>query len=154
NYSASQAAINEYKMSLNRMRADFGAAFCAPIYEEWLISEVLNGTIEAPGLLDAWRDVREYVRFGAWVASDWAGQIKPAVDLSRLVKGYIEMVDAGFITRDRAARELTGTKYSRNARRLRIENEQLAEANAPIAPPAPAGPSPTPPSSDDEDEED
>ncbi len=138
NYSASQAAINEYKMFLNRVRHDFGAAFCAPIYQEWLVSEALNGKIDAPRLLEAWRDRTQYDVFGAWVASEWAGQIKPAVDLSKLVKGYDAMVASGFITRDRAARELTGTKFSRNAKRLRIENEQLREANAPLAPPAPS----------------
>lgn len=134
NYSASQAAINEFKMALNRLRSDYGEAFCKPIYEEWLVSEVLNGNVEAAGLLEAWRDLRQYVVFGAWVASDWAGQIKPAVDLSKLVKGYDAMVASGYITRDRAARELTGTKYSRNVKRLRIENEQLAEANGALMP--------------------
>jgi capsid protein len=138
NYSASQAAINEYKMFLNRVRTWFGSSFCAPIYQEWLLSEALNKKVDAPGLLEAWRENAQYDVFCAWIASEWSGQIKPAVDLSKLVGGYTAMVAEGFITRDRAARELTGTKYSKNIKRLRIENEQLAEALAPIAPPAPA----------------
>lgn len=143
NYSASQAAINEYKMFLNKERVQWGDAFCAPAYQEWLVSETLTGKVSAPGLLEAWRDLSQYDVFGAWVATDWAGQIKPAVDLSKLVRGYKEMVAEGFITRDRAARELTGMKYSKIAKRLRLENEQLAAALAslgPIAGPAPATP--------------
>lgn len=152
NYAASQAAINEYKMFLNRVRAAFGDEFCAPIYQEWLISEVLSQRIQADGLIEAWRDLTQYDVFCAWVASEWAGQIKPAVDLSKLVKGYKEMVAEGFITRDRASRELTGTKFSKNAKRLRIENEQLKEANAALAPP-PAEPK-APRSVDDSEERD
>lgn len=132
NYSASQAAINEYKTYLNRIRTEFGATFCEPVYQDWLLSESLSGRVSAPGLLEAWRDPLRYDALGAWMSSEWAGQIKPAVDLSKLVRGYREMVEEGFITRDRAARELTGTKYSKNVQRLRIENEQLAEARASI----------------------
>lgn len=132
NYSASQAAINEFKMFLNRVRAVWGDEFCAPVYEEWLVSEALLGKWAAPGLLDAWRDASQYDVYAAWVASEWAGQIKPAVDLSKLVRGYSEMVAEGFVTRDRASRELTGTKFSKNAKRLRLENEQLARALEPV----------------------
>lgn len=159
NYSASQAAINEYKMFLNRVRSQFGDEFCAPIYQEWLVSEVLAQRISAQGLIEAWRDPTQYDVFCAWVATEWAGQIKPAVDLSKLVRGYIEMVGQGFITRDRAARELTGTKFSKNAKRLKLENEQLAEANTALAPPSPVTSAPpgnvvSDDSSEDDDEDD
>jgi capsid protein len=133
NYSASQAAINEYKMELNKLRTTFGESFCSPLYEEWLLAQTLTGKISAQGLLDSWRDVKQYDVYGAWVACDWAGQIKPAVDLSKLVSGYKEMVAEGFITRDRASRELTGMKHSKVVQLLKRENEELAEANEPIA---------------------
>lgn len=128
NYSASQAAINEYKMALNRLRMCWGETFCSPVYREWLLSEALTQKITAPGLLEAWRDPARYDLYAAWIASEWSGQIKPAVDLSKLVRGYAEMVKEGFITRDRATRELTGMKFSRVAKQLRIENAQLQEA--------------------------
>jgi hypothetical protein len=56
------------------------------------------------------------------------------VDLSKLVRGYKELLGDGLITRDRASRELTGMKFSKVAKRLRIENEQLITALAPLAP--------------------
>ena len=89
--------------------------------------------VEAIGLIEAWRDPLKRDLFIAWTSADWTGQIKPAVDMSRLVEGYKELVREGFVTRDRAARELTGTKFAHNAKKLRRENEQLVEANEPLA---------------------
>jgi capsid protein len=133
NYSASQAAINEFKAYLNKSRTTFGKSLCEPIYQEWLVSEVLAQRIEAPGLLDAWRDWNLYDKLGAWFSCDWSGAIKPAVDLSKLVGGYERLLDRGLITYDRAARELTGTKFSKNVRKLRREVLQLVEALKPMA---------------------
>lgn len=133
NYSASQAAINEFKMYLNRVRTDFGDNFCQPIYTEWLLAEVIAGRVQAEGLIEAWRDWSRFDIFAAWTSSDWSGQIKPAVDLSKLVAGYTLAIKEGFITRDRAARETFGTKYTKNAAKLLRENKQWAEFNAPLA---------------------
>lgn len=133
NYSASQAAINELKTALNKTRTTFGESFCRPIYEEWLLAQVLSKKVKAPGLLEAWRDSKAYDAYAAWTSSDWSGNIKPSVDLSKLVKGYEGLVAGGYITRDRASRELTGTKFSQNVKKLRLENEQLVEANKVLA---------------------
>jgi capsid protein len=134
NYSASQAAVNEFKSYLNKMRMEFAEAFCEPIYQEWLISEVLNKRIAAPGLLEAWREYfGKFEIVGAWLLSDWTGNIKPSVDPVKTAEGYEKLIEMGLCTRDRAARETTGTKFSRNARKLIRENEQLAESNKPMA---------------------
>jgi lambda family phage portal protein len=133
NYSASKAALSEFQMYLTKARTAFGEQFCQPIYEEWLVAEVLAGRVQADGLLDAWRDARQFDIFGAWKAADWSGNIKPALDLPKMVGGYVAMAEAGAITRDRMARELTGTKFSQNVKRLLRENEELARAMAPIA---------------------
>lgn len=144
NYSASQAAINEFKIYMNKVRTTFGETFCQPIYVEWLVSMALTGKVSAPGLLEAWRDNSRYDIFAAWTCADWSGNIKPAVDISKLVKGYDQMVASGYMTRDRATRELSGTKFSTNVKKLRRENEALAEANEPLVelerPPAPEPP--------------
>lgn len=146
NYSASQAAINEFKLFLNPVRAAWGDEFCQPIYVEWLLSETLAGRIAAAGLLDAWRDPAQYDKYAAWVAADWSGAIKPSVDLVKQANGYQLLVEQGFISRDRATRETTGTKFSKNIKKLARENAALAEAMKPIkemeasAKPAPAPP--------------
>ena len=134
NYSASQAANNEFDAFRNKARTTFGNAFCQPIYREWLISEVLAGRVDAPGLIEAWRSPAAYAVLGAWLRSDWSGHIKPSVDPLKRAKAYKLMVDEGFILRSRATRELTGMKLSTFMRRQALENQQLAEARAPLAP--------------------
>jgi len=158
NYSASQAAINEFKMFLNPERTSFGQDLCQPVYVEWLLAETLARKIVARGLLEAQRDPAQYDLFAAWTLSDWSGHIKPAVDASKLVRGEKEKVDAGFTTRGRSTRELTGLKFSKVVKQLRKENEALVEANAPLmqleamkkAPP----PADEPDETDREDDED
>jgi capsid protein len=132
NYSASQAAINEFKIYLNKTRTTFGDCFCTPIYVEWLLAMALTQKVSALGLLDAWRDPLQYDVLAAWTACDWSGNIKPSVDLTKLVTGYAALCEQGFITRDRASRELTGTKFSQNVKKLRLENEALVRAREPL----------------------
>lgn len=132
NYSASQAAINEFKMYLNRVRTRFGETFCSPIYEEWLLAQSLMGRIEAKGFIESFRAYDQYDTYGAWISCDWSGAIKPAVDLSKLVRGYREMQAEGYITADRASRELTGTKWSKNIKKRGREIQQWVDAMRPL----------------------
>jgi lambda family phage portal protein len=160
NYSASQAAVNELNMHLNVVRTAFGQDFCAPVYQEWLVSMVLLGKIRAPGLLEAWRDFYgQHDTYCAWVFSDWSGHIKPAMKLNDQVGGYAAEINIGAITHDRAARELTGMKFSRNVKLIAREAKLLAAALKPLkeleaaAKPKPAAP-PSKEPSRDEDEPD
>lgn len=133
NYSASQAAINEFKIYLNKFWSDWGETFCTPIYTEWLISEVLNQKIIIPGFIEAWRDPEQYDIFGAWTLVDWYGSIKPSTDMLKQVKASKLLVELGLSTNAREARGTTGTKFSRNVKRLKRENQQLVEALRPLA---------------------
>jgi capsid protein len=132
NYSASQAAINEFKIYINRVWCDFGENFCTPIYVEWLISETLLNKINAPGLLESWRSLNKYDIFGAWTATDWYGSIKPSTDMLKQGKGSEILVKNGWSTNAREARITTGTKFSKNVKRLKTENKLIAEMLEPI----------------------
>jgi lambda family phage portal protein len=132
NYSASRAAINEFKIYLDWSRTNQATGFCKPVYSEWLISAVLIGVVQAEGFLEAWRSPSQFVTFGAWILSEWAGAIKPSVDREKEVKAYERMVNKAWITNDRSSKELTGTKFSTNVRRIRKESEQLANALQPL----------------------
>lgn len=134
NYSASRGATNEFKIYLDRVRHGFGENFNAPIYTDFLISEVLSRKVVAPGFFEAWRnrDRDGWLVFNAWISSDWAGAIKPNVDLLKEANAYRTLVMEGFITRDRATRELTGMKYSKAVQQLATENMQLGEALEPL----------------------
>lgn len=133
NFSASQAAINEFKIYLNKVWATWGASACTPVYKEWLVSEVLQRKIAAPGMLDAWRDPAQYDVYGAWSLVEWYGSIKPSTDMLKQAKGSKMLVENGWSTNAREARVTTGTKFRRNVKRLKRENEQLAEALKPMA---------------------
>lgn len=132
NYSASQAAINEFKVYLNRIRTEFGNQFCQPIFIDWFVSEALLGNVVAPGFLEAWRDPSQYDVFGAWTLSDWSGAIKPSTDIKKQAQGYEIIVGKGWMTNEKASRELTGTKFSRNIKRIKKENEMFIEAMSPL----------------------
>lgn len=132
NYAASRGAVNEFKIYLDKSRSERAGELDKPVYVEWLLSEVLLDRIQAPGLLESWRDPLQYDIFGAWTASDWAGAIKPSLDLKKEVSAYELMVKSGFVTRGRASRELTGMKFSRVAKELKKENEELAKAMRPL----------------------
>lgn len=132
NYSASQAAINEFKIYLNMFWESWGDTFCTPVYDEWLITETLLGKIDAPGLFEATRDPAKYDIQAAWLAADWYGSIKPSTDTVKAANGAEKLLDMGLTTRGRESRQLTGTKFEKNMRRLRRENQQLVDARSPI----------------------
>ncbi len=133
NYSASKAAVNEFDMHLNKVRAEFGSSFNQPIYIEWLLAEVRARRITAAGLLEAFRDPSQYDAFAAWISADWAGQVKPTIDPVKEVAGYAAKLEIGAITYDRASRELTGMKFSKNVKKMKREIQQLVEALEPLA---------------------
>lgn len=132
NYSASQAAINEFKIYLNKVWAEWGETFCTPIYIDFLISETLLQKINAPGFLDAWRDPAAYDIFGAWTAVDWYGSIKPSTDMLKQAKGSKLLINEAWSTNAREARITTGTKFTANIKRLKRENQLKAEAARPL----------------------
>lgn len=133
NYSASQAAINEFKIYLNKIWAEWGETFCTPIYVEWLIAEsLLNKNARAVDVLRVWRDNNQYDIFAAWTSVEWYGSIKPSTDMLKQTKGSENLLKMGLSTHAREARVTTGTKYSQNIKRLKRENEQLVEAMEPI----------------------
>lgn len=132
NYSASQAAINEFKIYLNKIWSDWGETFCQPIFVEWLLAENLKGRISAPGLMDAWRDPLRQDIFGAWISAEWYGSIKPSTDMLKQAKGSQLLIAEGWSNNARESRTLTGTKFSKNIKRLKRENEMKVEAMQPL----------------------
>jgi len=132
NYSASQAASSEFIIYLNYAWARLAEQLCAPVYTEWLINETLTQKIKAPGLLVAWRDPKQYDIFGAWTASEWYGTIKPSIDGVKQAKAGQLRIKEGWSTNAREARGMSGTKFSRNIKRLKRENEQKADAMRPL----------------------
>ena len=133
NYAASQAAVNEFRMYLNKIWGGFGANFCQPIYADWLISEVAWSRIDSDGLIEAMTDPAMRYQFISWQTVNWYGSIKPSTDMVKQAKGSQVLVSEGWSNNARESRTLTGTKFSKNVKRLKKENEMKAEAMRPLA---------------------
>lgn len=132
NYSASQAAINEFKIYLNRIWSEWGEMFCAPIFTEWLICETLLGKTDPKGFMGSWNDPAKYDIFGAWTCVDWYGSIKPSTDTLKQARGAQILTQEGWSSNAREARQISGTKFSKNMLRLEQENAQKAKAIRPF----------------------
>lgn len=135
NYSASQAALNEFTMYLGAARERIANSFNQPIYVEWLIASVRNGTLTAPGLLESVANDAEYATRSAWTNAAWIGSVKPVTDIWKTVRANETMVDRGWTTNARVSRSLTGTKFSTNARVLKRERKELPPDEPPLADP-------------------
>lgn len=132
NYSASQAAINEFDILINRERERFAAENNNHIYGDWFLSSVLLNHIKAPGYLEAYGDATRFYEREAWTMAEWPGAVKLATDITKQTTGYEAMTRNGWITNARAARKLTGTKFAKNVRRLKKEREMMMDALGPV----------------------
>lgn len=132
NYSASQAAINEFKIYLNKERERYGAEYCNILYQEWFHSMVLLGKIDAGTFLADLNSANRWDVAQAWTVADWTGAIKPSTDMLKATNAITAGVEQGYTTRTKGARELHGTKYSSNIRALKKENQMLADAMRPM----------------------
>ena len=132
NYSASQAAVNEFWMLIGKERSRFGSENNSHVFEDWFISELLLGKIRAPGFLGATRDPTRYDVVRSWLLSEWIGPVKPATDMLKQANGFAALVNGGWTTNSKAARLLTGSKFSKNMRIIKKENELKMEAQRPL----------------------
>lgn len=121
NYSASKAAVQEYRAYLMKFRVGFGYGFCRWVYLDWLQVELLRGSIEADGLLEAWGAPEAYDIFGGWTQHTWGGPVKPSIELAKDVKAYKDAIGATLIYHDRASTDLFGVRHSRVVKRLARE---------------------------------
>lgn len=132
-FSAAQAANNEQRLALTVMRERFSTKVLTPIYEEWLYASALNGKVDGAALLEASFDPEQYDKYLAWIKCEWAGHVKPVVDIGKVVPAYATMVDRGWVTNERVCRELTGMKFDDVQVRLAKENLLILKNNKPLA---------------------
>lgn len=130
NYSASRASLLLFWTVVERWRETMADDLLNPVYASWLAEEVRAGRVDAPG----WEIP---VLQAAWLNADWIGIPYPAIDPLKEANAANARIAAGLTTREREAREYNRSEFSENVSRLKVENEQLAEANASMQP-APA----------------
>lgn len=121
NYSASRAAILEFFKVVKMYRSWFVTDFCQPIYEEWLSEAVAKGRIKAPGFFN------DPIIKTAYCSAEWSGPSAGQLDPTKEVQAADLRVQGGYSTREREARELTGTDFYKNVKQRKREEELLKE---------------------------
>lgn len=129
-YSASRAALLEAFKVYKRLRENFTASFCQPIYAEWLAEAVAKGRVDAPGFFD------DPAIRAAYCRADWVPDSHGQLDPLKEVNAAKVRVDEGFSTREREAAELTGMRFNTIVNQRAKEEERrkaagLAQENTP-----------------------
>jgi len=127
NYSASRASLLLFfrKVMIERTNSEVG--FLTPIYHAWFIESVRSGSINIPGF-----DSKSPVIRAAWLYHSWNGDSMPNIDPLKEAMSNRMKIEDGTTTRERVAMETNGSDAMENIERLKIENRELAIANAEI----------------------
>lgn len=136
NYSASTAAVNEYKLFLEKVWRNWGWGFCTPIFEDWFLRNAESGlfsTVQAivDLVVQAWVS-GDRIHFKAFVRTEWYGAAKPSVDIYKQAKASQILVNECWSTNHREARGISGMKFEDVAKRVEEENKLKAAALRPI----------------------
>ncbi len=125
NFSASRQANNEFNVYLQYRFKEFGETFYQPIYEERLISAVLENQLEAPGFIEAYRDKRQWRIITAWSHASWSGLSRPSVDIKKDVGAAQQGLRSGIGTYDHWNRRITGKSFKDTMRARAKEQKEL-----------------------------
>jgi lambda family phage portal protein len=122
-FSASRAAMANFETYIEKDRTSFKSEFNQPIYEEWLIEEILSGRIEAPGYLFN-NDIR-----AAYNRAQWIGPAAPQINQMVAVNSAIRKIENNLSTYQEETVRLTGGDFRTNARKLQNEKKLLGNNN-------------------------
>ena len=146
NFSASRQADTEFRLYLKWRVWKFGNDFYQEVYKEFVIQSALLGQIQAPGLIEAWRDPQQFKEFGAWLNAEWTGVSRPSVDIKKDVEAHGLLDQKEWITNDMAARKFAGISYDTVLKKRKREQEMrkriLGENESTSTIPPPAGTEP------------
>jgi lambda family phage portal protein len=130
-YSAARAALLMGWKFFRTRRDFFVAEFCAPVYELWLLTEIAQGRINAPGFLAGDLDVR-----AAWCAGTWTGDGPGSIDPAKEVQAARGRVELGISTLDAESVLHDGIPWAQKHQQRKRELDQQRADDVPIAWPA------------------
>lgn len=105
-YNAVRAAILESRKTFNRVKYDFAADFCQPIYDKWLTNAILTGIVEAPpGYFE------NPVFRGLYHSCRWEGDTNFMLDPYKETMALKMQLDEQLISRDDACNSLNASEY-------------------------------------------
>jgi len=124
NYSASRQANNELQIYIDKRSWLMGCDFLQNVYEEWVIANIINGKIQANGLLDAWYS-GNWELYNAWLNAEWTGLSRPSVDGLKDAQTSKELLQIGISNFDIESRRNTGMRFRPNAQKLRAQKKYM-----------------------------
>lgn len=151
NYSASRAALILFWRVAGIWQGEMVSDWLDTFYEMWLLEEIAEGRVSAPGFLNQW--IRD-----CWLCNTWRGQPMPNIDPAKTAvsdKSYLEM---GAHTLSDVALNLNGSDFNTN-----VAENAAGVGKLPVMPWTPLAianmqsqesPEPKKSSSDDTEEED
>ena len=126
-YSASRQANSEYDIYLKYRTCKNGHSICKGIFEETIISMILNGTLDIPDFFDDFFVVKKWQLRNAWLNCSWTGLSRPSVDLLKDVKAARDAIDLGISTYDDQSRKLFGKSFRTVQMKLKSERDMMKE---------------------------
>lgn len=127
NYSASRAAIKDWAHTLTVRREMRVKQFYQPIYEIWLLTQILQNKVQAPGYLEAIVKKNVYVT-AAYTSAKWQGDNVPNIDEKKEVDAVRNMLGAGsihmpLITLEEGIERLNGGEFEHTTEQYQTEIE-------------------------------
>jgi len=124
-YNAVRAAILESRKTYDKLRYDFVADFCQPIFEKFLTTCIATGVIEAPGYFD------DPIKRMLWNSCAWIGDSHFMLDPTKETEAIIKQLDNQLIDRDTACQMITGMEYSVIAEKIAAARKIQAKFDLP-----------------------
>ena len=131
-FSASQAAVNEFNYFLRKRRQIFGQNYCDFVYQDWFLSSVLLGKIEADGYIQNLNSSDNWEVSQSWVTAAWIGAVKPPADILKTGKSYVLQIDNHLNTHTNVCLELNGLKFTKVMEQQTKENKLIAASMRPL----------------------
>ena len=123
NFSASRQADTEFRLYLKWRVWKFGGEFYQEVYKEFVIQSALLGQIDAPGLVEAWRDPKQFKILGAWLNAEWTGVSRQSVDIKKDVEAHMLLEERNGITMDQITRKFAGMSYDTVLKKRKRERD-------------------------------
>lgn len=132
NFSASRQAVNEFEATKRKEQLQFNTGFNDPYYRDMIIGLEITGKVRTPGLIEAIRE-GDFITVGSWFKAQWVNKTELSVDMLKHINTLEKAHKLGYLTREAASKKFFGSSFTKNIKKLKAENEELAVVNKPLA---------------------
>lgn len=124
-YNAVRAALQEARKNYEKIKYNFIAGFCQPMFEKFLASCIAQGIIQAPGYFD------DPIKHLLWNSCRWDSDAGFMLDPTKETQAIIMQLDNQLIDRDTACRKICGQEWSVIAAKIAEERKLSVKLGLP-----------------------